>query len=82
MGIATADRQEDPSVECLADLVAERSKARVWGRTIDGVASSNAAGGVKKVKPGQSRQRVMNKIYGVYKGVGIWHRNFNNNSNV
>ena len=53
--IATADRQEDPSFECVADAVAERSKAWVCGRTLAGVAGSNPAGGMKEMKPGQSR---------------------------
>ena len=55
VGIATADRQEDPTFDCLAHPVAERSKAWVCGRTLAGVAGSSPAGGMKEIKPGQSR---------------------------
>ena len=55
VGIVMADRQENPSFECQVDAVAERSKARVCGRTLAGVAGSSPAGGMKEMKPGQSR---------------------------
>ena len=87
VSIATLYGLDDPRIKSQADPVAERSKARVCGRTLAGVAGSNPAGGMdvlyskgKKEKPGQSRQRVNNKISGGLKGVGELGRNFNNNN--
>ena len=89
VGIATRYGLHDPAIECQADPVAERSKARACGRSLAAASGSNPAGGMdvlyskgQRAKPGQSRQRENNKISGGLKRVGVWGRNFNINNNV